>query len=156
MLYYKECYKNPKNQNKRQAHNKKRQYEAHHNNTHYTSDNYESHASVNTPISCEDPASASSKGKTIKTRTIIFMFENYHLHVNKKLKAGSHVPCKSDHRQHRGRSKLSQKGKKGDASPTLMMDNDLNLTDAILKGLNSMDADLSRPDHIANPFNFNM
>ncbi len=63
----------------------------------------ELHASINTPVPSEDPASASSKTKTHED-------ENYHLHVNKKLKTGSHVPCKSDHRQHRGKSQLSQKG----------------------------------------------
>jgi hypothetical protein len=68
--------------------------------------------------------------------------ENYHLHVDKKLKAGSHVPCKSDHPQHGGRSKSSQKGKKGDASP-LFMDDDLNFT-TVLMGLDSMDADLKK------------
>jgi hypothetical protein len=65
------------------------------------------------------------------------------------------MPCKSDHRQHRGRSKLSQNGKKVKVPPTFM-DNDLDFMDTVLMGLNSMDADLSRPDEVTNPFNFNM
>jgi hypothetical protein len=51
---------------------------------------------------------------------------------------------------------MSQKGKKGDAPPTYI-DNDLNFMDtAILMGLNSMDADHSRPDDVMNKFDFNM
>jgi hypothetical protein len=92
--------------------------------------------------------SASSKSKTHED-------ENYHLHVNKKLKSGSHVPCKSDHQQHRGKSHLSQKAKKGEMSP-IFMDNNLNFTDAISMRLNSMDADLNWPDDIKNPFNFKL
>jgi hypothetical protein len=113
-----------------------------------TSDDNESHNSVDTPVSSEDPASASSKSKTHED-------ENYHLHVNKKLKAGSHVPRKSDHQQHRGKSQSIQKGKKEEKSPTFMDDN-LNFMDAILMGLNSMDADLNRPDDVTNPLHFNM
>ncbi len=59
----KECYKNPKNKNKHQIHNKKHQYEVHHNDTHYTSDDNESRASVDMLVPSEYPASASSKGK---------------------------------------------------------------------------------------------
>jgi hypothetical protein len=103
---------------------------------------------MDTPVPSEDPASASSKSKTHKD-------ENYHLHVNKKLKAGSHVPCKSDHQQHRGKSQLSQMGRKGETSPTFMDDN-LNFTDAVLMGLDSIDAYLNRPDDVTNLFNFNM
>jgi hypothetical protein len=51
--------------------------------------------------------------------------------------------------------KLSQKDKKGKASPTFM-DNNLNFMEAILMGFDSMDADLNRPDDIMNPFNFSM
>ncbi len=36
------------------------------------------------------------------------------------------------------------------------MDNDLDFIDAILMGLNSMDADLKRPDDVTNLFDFNM
>jgi hypothetical protein len=142
------CHKNPKNQHKRQTHDKKHQHEAHHNNVHYTSDNNESRISTNTPVPSEDPASASSNSKTHAD-------ENYHLHVDKKMKAGSHVPCKSDHQQHMGKSQLSQKGKKGEMPPTFL-DNDLNFRDTILMGLDSMDADLNRPDDVTNSFDFNM
>jgi hypothetical protein len=62
---------------------------------------------------------------------------------------------KSDHQQHRGKSQLSQKDKKGETSPTFV-DDDLDFTDAVLMGLNSMDADLNRPDDITNQFDFNM
>jgi hypothetical protein len=55
----KECYKNPKNQNKHQAHNKKHQEEVHHNDVCYTSDDDELHTSVDTPVPSEDPASVS-------------------------------------------------------------------------------------------------
>ncbi len=34
------------------------------------------------------------------------------------------------------------------------MDKDLDFTDTILMGLNSIDADLKRPDDIKNPFDF--
>jgi hypothetical protein len=120
----------------------------HHNNGHYTSDNDELRISTNTPVPSEDPASASSKSKTQKD-------ENYHLHVDKKLKAGSHMPCKSDHQQHRGESQSSQKGKKGETPPTFLKD-DLDFIDTVLMGLDSMDADLNTPDDVTNPFDFNM
>jgi hypothetical protein len=145
---FKECYKNPKNQDKRQAHNKKHQYEVHHNNTHYTSDDDGLHASVDMAVPSEDPASTSGKGKNHED-------ENYHLHFDKKLKSGSHVPCKSDHQQHRSKSKSCPKGKKGEASPTIM-DDDLDFTDAVLMGFNSIDADFNRPDDITNLFDFSM
>ncbi len=76
-----ECHKNPKN-DKRQLQDKTRHYEAHHNNTCYTSNDDESHLSTDTPVPSEDPASASSKSK--KTHED----ENHHLHVAKKMKAG--------------------------------------------------------------------
>ncbi len=63
------------------------------------------------------------------------------------------MPRKSDHRQHRSKSKLSQRGKKREASPTLMED-DLNFADIILMGLDSIDADLKGPDDVTNPFDF--
>jgi hypothetical protein len=46
-------------------------------------------------------------------------------------------------------------GKKEETSPTFL-DNDLNFTDTILTGLESMDADLNRPDDITYPFDFDM
>jgi hypothetical protein len=36
------------------------------------------------------------------------------------------------------------------------MDKDLDFMDTIVMGLDSMDAELSRPDDVMNPFNFNM
>jgi hypothetical protein len=72
-----ECYKNPKN-DKHQLQDKKRHYEAHHNNERYTSDDDKSRFSTNTPVPSEDLASASSESK--KTHKD----ENYHLHVDKK------------------------------------------------------------------------
>ncbi len=101
----KECHKNPKNDT-RQLQDKKHHYKAHHNNARYTSDNDKSHLSTDTPVPSEDPASASNKSKQTHKD------ENYHLHVAKKMKAGSHVPPKSDHRQQRTKSQLSQKSKK--------------------------------------------
>ncbi len=143
-----ECYKNPKN-NKHQVQDKKRQYKAHHNDACYTSDEDESRSSTDTPISSEDPASASSESKKPHED------ENYPLHIDKKMKAGGHVPCKSNHQQHGAKAQLSQKGKKGETPPTFL-GNDLNFTDTILMGLNSIDADLNRPDDITNLFNFDM
>ncbi len=128
---------------------KKHQYKAHHNNAHYTSDYEELRISTNTPVPSEDPVSASSESK--KTHED----ENYHLYIDKKMKACSHVPCKSDHPQHRAKAQSSQKGKKGE-SPSTFLDNDLNFTDTILMGLDSIDADLNRPDDVTNPFNFDM
>jgi hypothetical protein len=69
------------------------------------------------------------------------------------MKAGSHVPHKYYHRQHRTKSQSSQKGKKGETPPTFL-DNDLDFMDTVLMGLNSIDADLDRPDDVTNLFNF--
>ncbi len=71
------------------------------------------------------------------------------------MKAGSHVPCKSDHQQHGAKAQSSQKGKKGEMPPTFL-DNDLDFTDTLLIGLDSIDADLDRPDDVTNPFDFDM
>jgi hypothetical protein len=143
-----ECHKNPKN-DKRQLQDKKRHYKVHHNNVCYTSNDDELCFSTDTPIPSEDQESASSKSK--KTHED----ENYHLHVAKKMKAGCHVPCKSDHQQQRTKSQLSQKGEKGETPPTFL-DDDLNFMDTILMGLDSMDADLKGPNDVTNPFNFNL
>jgi hypothetical protein len=121
----------------------------HHNNACYTSNNDELRLSTNTPVPSEDPASASSKSK--KTHKD----ENYHLHVDKKMKAGSHVPCKSDHQQQRTKSQSSQEGKKEEMPPTFL-DDDLDFTDTVLMGLDSMIADLDRPDGVTNLFDFNL
>jgi hypothetical protein len=107
------------------------------------------HISTDTPVPSEDPASASSKSKKTHKDEI------YHLHVDKKMKAGSHVPCKSDHQQHGAKAQSSQKGKKGEMPPTFL-DNDLDFTDTLLIGLDSIDADLDRPDDVTNPFDFDM
>jgi hypothetical protein len=50
---------------------------------------------------------------------------------------------------------LSQKGKKGETPPTFL-DNDLDFPDIVLMGLDSIEADLNRPDDITNAFDFNM
>jgi hypothetical protein len=71
------------------------------------------------------------------------------------MKAGRRVLCKSDHQQHGAKAQSSQKGKKGETPPTFL-DDDLNFMDTILMGLDSMDADLNRPDDVTNPFNFDM
>jgi hypothetical protein len=144
----KECYKNHKN-NKHQVQDKKCQYEAHHNDARYTSDDDKSCSSTDTPVLSEDLASASSKSNKTDEDEI------YHLCIEKKMKAGGHVPCKSDHQQHGAKTQLSQKGKKGETPPTFLVD-DLDFTDTILMGLNSIDADLNRPDDVTNPFDFDM
>ncbi len=71
------------------------------------------------------------------------------------MKARRHVPCKSDHWWQSTTSQSNQKGKKGETSPTFL-DNDLNFTDTLLMGLDSMDADLKGPDDVVNPFDFNL
>ncbi len=71
------------------------------------------------------------------------------------MKAGSHVPRKSDHQQHGAKAQSSQKGKKVETPPTFL-DSDLNFTDTILMGIDSMDADLNRPDDVTNLYNFDM
>ncbi len=78
----------------------------HHNKARYTSNDDESRSSMDTPVPSEDPASASSKSKKDHKD------ENCHPHVSKKMKAGCHVPCKSDHQWQRSKFQLSQKGKK--------------------------------------------
>jgi hypothetical protein len=141
-----ECYKTPKS-NKLKFKTKKCQYEVHHNDACYTIDDNELRISTNTPVPSEDPASASSESKkTMKMRIIIFI-------LIKKMKVGSYVPCKSDHQQHGAKAQSSQKSEKGEMPPTYL-DNDLDFTDTILMGLDSMDADLNRSDYVTNPFNF--
>ncbi len=146
---FEECYKKPNN-DKRQLQNKKHHYETHHNNARYTSNNDKLHFSSDTMVPSEEPASASSKSE--KTHED----ENYHLHVSKKMKAGCHMPCKSDHQRQRSKSQLIQKDKKGETSPTFLGD-DLNFRDTILMGLDSIDdAVLKGPNNVTNPFNFNL
>jgi hypothetical protein len=144
-----ECYKNPRS-NKRQLQDKKRPHEAHHNDARYTSNNDESRSSMDTLVPSEDPASASSESKKDHKD------ENYHLHVSKKKKAGCHVPCKSDHQGQRSKFQSSQKDKKRETPPNFL-DDDLDFTDTVLMGLDSMDeAVLKGPDDVTNPFNFNL
>jgi hypothetical protein len=144
-----ECYKNPRN-NKRPLQDKKCPHEAHHNYAHYTSNDDELRSSRDTPVPSEDPASASSKSKKDHED------ENYHLHVSKKMKAGCHVPHKSDHQRQRSEFQSSQKGKKRETPPTFL-DNDLNFTDTVLMGLDSMDDTVFKgPDDVTNPFDFNL
>ena len=50
-------------------------------------------------------------------------------------------------------AKLSQKGKKKERLPSFL-DNDLYFIDTILMGLNSIDAELNRPDDVTNLFDF--
>jgi hypothetical protein len=71
------------------------------------------------------------------------------------MKAGSHVPCKSDHQQQRTKSQSSQKGKKGEKPPTFL-DDDLDFTDTVLMGLDSIGADLKKPNGVTIPSNFNL
>jgi hypothetical protein len=71
------------------------------------------------------------------------------------MKAGSHVPCKSDHRQQRTKSQSSQKGKKRETPPTFL-DDDLDFTNTVLMELDSIDTDLKRPDVITNLLAFNL
>jgi hypothetical protein len=52
--------------------------------------------------------------KPMWMRIIIFI-------LIKKMKAGGHVPCKSDHQQHGAKAQSSQKGKKGETPPTFLM-----------------------------------
>jgi hypothetical protein len=50
-------------------------------------------------------------------------------------------------------AKLSQEGKMKEQFPSFL-DDDLYFTDTILMGLDSIDADLKRPDNVVNLFNF--
>ncbi len=65
------------------------------------------------------------------------------------------MPRKSDHQQHGAKVQLSQKGKKGEMPPTFL-DDDLDFRDTVLMGLDSIDANLNRPDDITNLFDFDM
>jgi hypothetical protein len=144
-----DCYKNPRN-NKRQLHGKKHPHKVHHNNARYTGNDDKLRFSTDTPVPSEDPASASSKSEKGNED------ENYHVHVSKKMKAGRHVPCKSDHLRQRSKSQLSQKEKKGEKPPTFL-DDDLNFTDTVLMRLDSIDdAVLKGPDDVTNLFDFSL
>jgi hypothetical protein len=78
--------------------------------------------------------------------------KNYHLHFDKKIEGrlcccGS--LCKSDHQQPSQVKRAKQKRHFLHSWTTIS-----NFTDAVLMGLNSIDADLNRPDDITNLFNF--
>jgi hypothetical protein len=51
------------------------------------------------------------------------------------------------------KAQLSQKSKKGETHPTFL-DDDLDFTDTVLMGFDSIDADLNRPDNVTHPFDF--
>jgi hypothetical protein len=69
------------------------------------------------------------------------------------MKASSHVPRKFDYPRQKNTSQTSQKEKKGEKSPTFL-DDDLDFTDAVLMGLDSInDAVLNGHDDVTNPFN---
>jgi hypothetical protein len=50
-------------------------------------------------------------------------------------------------------AKSSQKGEKKDMFLSFL-DDDLNFTDTVSMGLDSIDADLKSPDDVMNPFDF--
>jgi hypothetical protein len=137
-----ECYKNPRNA-KRQSYDRKRLHEAHHNDAHYMSKDDESRSGTDAPAPSEYPASASSGSKEQED-------ENYHLQASKRMKASGHVPRKSDYPRQQREPQTVRKEKKGEKSPTFL-DDDLDFTDAILIGLESID---DAGDDITNPFDF--
>jgi hypothetical protein len=70
------------------------------------------------------------------------------------MKASGHVPHKSDYPHQQHESQKGHKEKKGEKSPTFL-DDDLDLTDAVLMGLDSIDdAVLNGRDDVTNPFDF--
>jgi hypothetical protein len=107
------------------------------------SENDESHSSTDAPAPSEDPASASSGSKEHKD-------ENYHLQASKRMKASGHVPRKSDYLCQQREPQTGRKEKKGETSPTFLDDN-LDFTDAILMGLESIN---DAVDDVTNPFDF--
>ncbi len=137
-----ECHKNPRNA-KRQPYDRKRLHEAHHNDARYTSKDDESHSGTEAPAPSEDPASASSGSEEHED-------ENYHLQASKRMKANGHVPCKSDYPCQQHEPQMGCKEKKGEKSPTFL-DHDLDFTDAILMGLESIN---DAVNDVTNPFNF--
>jgi hypothetical protein len=55
-----------------------------------------------------------------------------------------------------GPSPSQVKRAKKEKTPPTFLDDDFNFTDTILMGLDSIDADLNRPDDITNTFDFDM
>ncbi len=66
------------------------------------------------------------------------------------MKASGHVPRKSDYPCQQHEPQTGHKEKKGEKSPTFL-DNNLDFTDAILMGLESVDDTV---DDVTNPFDF--
>jgi hypothetical protein len=137
-----ECHKNPWNA-KHRPYDRKHLHEAHHNDVRYTSKEDESRSSTDAPAPSEDPVSASSGSKEHKD-------ENYHLQAFKRMKASGHVPCKTDYPRQQREPQTARKEKKGEKSPTFL-DDDLDFTDAILMGLESIN---NADDDVTNPFDF--
>jgi hypothetical protein len=114
---------------------------------HYTSKDDESRSSTDAPAPSEDPASASSGREEHED-------ENYHLQASKRMKASGHVPRKSDYPRQQCESQKGHKEKKREKSPTFL-DDDLDFTNAILMGLESIDdAVLNGCNDVTNPFDF--
>jgi hypothetical protein len=65
------------------------------------------------------------------------------------MKASGHVPRKSDYPPQQREPQTGCKEKKGEKSPTFL-DNNLDFTDAILMGLESID---NAVNDVTNPFN---
>jgi hypothetical protein len=141
-----ECHKNPRNA-KSQPYDRKRSHEAHHNDVRYMSKDDESRSSTDAPAPSEDPASASSGSKDHKD-------ENYHLQASKRMKTSGHVHRKSDYPHQQRESQKGHKEKKGEKSP-ILLDDDLDFTDAVLTGLDSINnAVFNGRDDVTNPFDF--
>lgn len=79
--------------------------------------------------------------------------KHYHVHFAKKLKAGSHVPCKSDRQQLMTSVEAVVNPAWEETHPTYMDDN-LSLKDTVLKGLDSFLEDPDASDDLTNPFDF--
>jgi hypothetical protein len=77
--------------------------------------------------------------------------KNYHLHFDKTLKAG--CAAVGSLTSLTSTAKSSQQSEKKEMFPSFL-DDDLYFTDTILIELNSIDADLKRPDDITNLFVF--
>ncbi len=70
------------------------------------------------------------------------------------MKASGHVPHKSDYPCQQRESQKGHKEKKGEKSPTFL-DDDLDFTNAVLMGLESIDnAVLNGRNDVTNPFDF--
>ena len=80
------CFRNPKNQDKK-SYNKKPVYKTNHNGELYGSTDKESRANVDLPAPSNGQGSPSEDEQHNEG-------EQYHVHFEKKVKVGSHVPCK--------------------------------------------------------------